>query len=166
MSSSLSGLIPQLQPFAQALIRYAGASGMAPRVTSTRRSSSEQLRLYRNFLSGHSQYPVAPPGTSAHEFGFAFDMLTNYAEYLPRLGQVWESWGGVWGGRFKDPIHFEFPGFKSRPFTPESPFWSAAYQGINWASIISTPLFVEKNDPSVQARQRSLAAEIESWLGL
>jgi len=30
---------------------------------------------------------------------------------LKDLGQVWESWGGVWGGEFRDPIHFEYPGF-------------------------------------------------------
>jgi hypothetical protein len=27
------------------------------------------------------------------------------------LGEVWESWGGVWGGALNDPIHFEYPGF-------------------------------------------------------
>ena len=32
---------------------------------------------------------------------------------LADLGQVWESWGGIWGGHFKDPIHFEFPGFSA-----------------------------------------------------
>jgi hypothetical protein len=29
------------------------------------------------------------------------------------LGQVWQSWGGVWGGALNDPIHFEYPGFSS-----------------------------------------------------
>jgi hypothetical protein len=28
------------------------------------------------------------------------------------LGQLWQSWGGIWGGAFNDPIHFEYPGFK------------------------------------------------------
>lgn len=23
------------------------------------------------------------------------------------LGLVWEAWGGRWGGRFSDPVHFE-----------------------------------------------------------
>lgn len=31
------------------------------------------------------------------------------------LGQVWESWGGVWGGRASDPIHYEYPGFSAPP---------------------------------------------------
>jgi hypothetical protein len=30
---------------------------------------------------------------------------------LKDLGKVWEGWGGVWGGEFRDPIHFEYPGF-------------------------------------------------------
>src|SRR5438309_4999625 len=30
---------------------------------------------------------------------------------LSDLRAVWEGWGGVWGGHFQDPIHFEFPGF-------------------------------------------------------
>jgi hypothetical protein len=29
---------------------------------------------------------------------------------LAELGKVWEEWGGVWGGRFGDEVHFEFPG--------------------------------------------------------
>lgn len=29
---------------------------------------------------------------------------------LTDLGKVWEGWGGIWGGRFGDEVHFEFPG--------------------------------------------------------
>jgi len=32
------------------------------------------------------------------------DMVADHLEWL---GQVWEAAGGKWGGRFKDPIHFE-----------------------------------------------------------
>lgn len=28
-------------------------------------------------------------------------------DQLELAGRVWESWGGRWGGRFGDPIHFE-----------------------------------------------------------
>lgn len=34
-------------------------------------------------------------------------MVVNDERYLEPLGRVWESWGGRWGGRFNDPIHFE-----------------------------------------------------------
>jgi hypothetical protein len=40
----------------------------------------------------------------------------NFAD----LGQVWQSWGGVWGGAFNDPIHFEFPGFKQEIRTADT----------------------------------------------
>lgn len=76
------------------------------RITSTRRSSALQARLYRRYLAGLHPYPVAPPGKSKHEQGLAWDMVASSAE-LARLGRIWESWGGKWGGRFHDPIHFE-----------------------------------------------------------
>jgi len=28
-------------------------------------------------------------------------------QVLRAFGELWESWGGTWGGRFGDPIHFE-----------------------------------------------------------
>jgi len=41
-----------------------------------------------------------------HERGFAFDAVGDPAE-LRRLGMIWRSWGGIWGGAI-DPIHFEW----------------------------------------------------------
>jgi hypothetical protein len=41
-----------------------------------------------------------------HERGLAFDIIGPTAE-LTRLGMLWELYGGKWGGRFGDPIHFE-----------------------------------------------------------
>jgi hypothetical protein len=111
VSSGLGSLIPELRAPAAALEQLAARAGVSPRITSTRRSRSEQTRLYRRFLAGGSQYPVAPPGTSAHEYGYAFDMVVIGAENQADLGQVWQSWGGVWGKA--DPIHFEYPGFSS-----------------------------------------------------
>ena len=80
-------------------------------VTSSRRSSAKQAALYQKWRTGQSQIPAAPPGTSLHEFGLAFDMarigkdplddpLLNY------LGAVWEHYGGRWGGA-RDPVHFQ-----------------------------------------------------------
>lgn len=114
--TSLDALIPALRAPAHALVALAGRAGVQPRVTSTFRSHAEQARLYRRFLAGQQRYPVAPPGSSAHEYGYAFDMITSAMDPtdLADLGTVWKSWGGVWGGEFGDPIHFEYPGF-SKP---------------------------------------------------
>lgn len=100
------GLHPQLQgPFRQ-LFQLAQQLDPAARITSARRSSAEQRRLYRRFVAGKSRFPVAPPGTSKHEQGRAIDMVAR-PEVLRRLGAAWEAAGGRWGGRFNDPIHFE-----------------------------------------------------------
>lgn len=159
MSGSISTLIPELQPYARALIQAAAQAGMNPRVTSTRRSTAEQARLYQRYINGLSEYPVAPPGTSAHEYGFAFDMVVAYADWLTQLGALWQSWGGVWGGAFTDPIHFEYPGFPKQKPAPQ--FWNTVQKVAEWGSFIKTPLAVSEK-PSGYA---ALADEIERALG-
>jgi hypothetical protein len=133
-------LIPELQPYAQALIQAAGAIGYQPRVTSTRRSHSEQARLWRRWQQGGSPYPAAPPGTSAHEYGFAFDVVTAQMEDLADMGAYWQEIGGVWGGS-RDPIHFEFPGFVPPPeqTIPEESLQSFAIDtGIGFVPVFGT----------------------------
>lgn len=70
------------------------------------RGYRDQARLYRAYINGESQYPAAPPGTSYHEYGRAFDLKADKF-ILAYLGQVWTSWGGTWGAKFGDPIHFQ-----------------------------------------------------------
>lgn len=103
--ASLGDLRPEIAPYAEYLFSFLEPYGA--RVTSVYRSYSDQLELYRN--RANNPYPVAPPGQSKHELGLAFD-ITAPPEILAWAGQVWESWGGRWGGRFTsrpDPIHFE-----------------------------------------------------------
>jgi D-alanyl-D-alanine carboxypeptidase-like protein len=109
VSSAIEALIPELQQPCRDLVDLAGAAGVQPRITSTLRSHSQQASLYKRFISGNSAYPAAPPGRSAHEFGYAFDMIVAGSENQTDLGSVWRSWGGVWGPN--DAIHFEYPGF-------------------------------------------------------
>lgn len=111
--ASLTSLKPELLPWAQKLYDLANRAGVRPTVTSSLRSTAQQQRLYDEFLQGKSQYPVAKPGTSAHEFGYAFDLAVDNTTDLVDLGTVWESWNGVWGGRFSDPVHFEYPGWNA-----------------------------------------------------
>lgn len=98
----LSGLQPWLRPYAEALCSYFPQL----RVTSVYRSYTKQLELWNNRAT--NPYPVAPPGSSYHEYGRAWDMV-GPDEYLDWAGRTWESWGGTWGGRFSrsDPIHFQ-----------------------------------------------------------
>lgn len=109
MGASLDSLDPGLAFAARALASAVAEAGGQFRFTSTLRSHSEQTRLFRRHLQGLSPYPVAPPGTSAHEYGWAFDAVTSPWEWQADVGQVWQSWGGVWGAR-GDPVHFELPG--------------------------------------------------------
>lgn len=110
MAKDLRGLIPELMPYAQALVDAARRAGLQPRITSVRRSRLTQESLYRRWLNGTSPYPAAPPGTSKHEVGLAFDITLSDMRRLRDLGTAWESFGDgfVWGGRFHDPIHFDY----------------------------------------------------------
>lgn len=135
MSADLGALIEALQPFAKALVDLAGRAGVQPRVTSTLRTRTQQERLYRSFLRGESHYPVAPPGTSAHEFGYAFDMVADTPEDLHDLGQVWQSWGGLWTPA--DEVHFEYPGFTKPSVPVDSPIDAeTACDLSNWRNWI------------------------------
>jgi hypothetical protein len=109
VSTSLEDLVPELSPFAKELVKEAGLARLQPRITSTRRSHFEQTRLYLRYLAGRALYPTAVPGTSAHEYGEAFDLIVTPYEFLQELGSLWASWGGTWGGA-GDPVHFELPG--------------------------------------------------------
>lgn len=97
-------LDPRFAPWAEWLYRTAEVNRLAPRVTSTYRSMAEQQRLYDRYRAGRSAYPAARPGCSTHNYGLAFDLV---AHNLEGLGRLWESVGGRWGGRFRDPIHFD-----------------------------------------------------------
>lgn len=102
-------LIPDIQDSARALVLAAAKAGLHPRVTSTIRGRTEQARLFRRYQAGLTKYPVAPPGTSAHEFGYAFDMVCTPLDALQDVGYTWTTWGGVWHP--SDEVHFEYPGF-------------------------------------------------------
>lgn len=107
------GLDPRFRPFADGLLRY--ARRLDPRFifTSTKRSRTEQMRLYERFRSGQSDLPALPPGRSQHERGLAVDMARLGVDpledaLLAQLGEAWRGAGGVWGGA-TDPVHFEAP---------------------------------------------------------
>ncbi len=112
MGWPLEGLVDELAGAAADLLDAAAGAGLMPRVTSTRRSSSEQRRLYSRYLAGGAGYPVAPPGFSSHEYGEAFDMVVTPMAALADVGYTWQQWGGGWNPA--DAVHFELPGASDR----------------------------------------------------
>lgn len=77
----LAGVHPQVRDAANFALDIADYYGVPVTLTSGRRTYAEQDALYRRYLAGGSRFPAAPPGTSAHEKGMAFDAWTP-DEYL------------------------------------------------------------------------------------
>jgi len=105
---SLLNLQPWLRPYAEWLLSaapYAGARSV--RITSVTRSRGRQRALYNRFLAGRAQFPAAPPGRSHHEYGLAWDMVTEPFSALTTLGGWWNQVGGRWSP--SDRIHFSVP---------------------------------------------------------
>src|SRR6266852_6596888 len=115
MAASLDALDADLRDAASALVDAAGAAGLQPRITSTLRSHSEQRRLYARFVAGQAGFPVALPGQSAHEYGYAFDLVVSPMDALADVGYTWQQWGGGWNP--SDAVHFELPGATERAKT-------------------------------------------------
>lgn len=98
-------------PWARGLLDVADQHRISYTITSTRRSLSQQRRLYNLYLAGRHPLPVAPPGCSQHNYGLAMDVVIPNEADRRWLGFVWKHWGGYWGGD-RDPVHFgvgDFP---------------------------------------------------------
>jgi len=87
--------------------------GFEPRFLSGFRTHAEQVAFFRVPPSSN---PVAFPGTSQHEFGFAYDLAPDvrpgdpsYAARLDQLRALGLALGMRWGGP-NDPQHWQaFP---------------------------------------------------------
>jgi LAS superfamily LD-carboxypeptidase LdcB len=97
---------------AEALLRLARKFGPY-HITSSCRSTRQQERLYKAYLAGESDYPVAPPGHSAHQRGLAIDIARDDMDphsdlFLHTLGQSWAAADPALRWSATDPIHFEY----------------------------------------------------------
>lgn len=112
-------LHPSIQPKARALFRLAEQRGIILRMTSGLRSHEEQARLYAQGRSTPGEIVTnAKPGQSFHNYGMAFDVVPMVSgrpdwksPHWQLIGQLGESVGLNWGGRWRRPDrpHFEFP---------------------------------------------------------
>jgi hypothetical protein len=160
MATGLHTLQSWLVPAAEQLVSIAAQAGLFPRVSSARRSHGQQAILYRRFLAGQSRFPAAPPGSSSHELGLAFDLWINDESQLIDLGTVWEQMGGTWGGHFKDPIHFEAGGLHKATYDAVA---AATGEPVPGGEIYSLANFLSGFVPGLGALQ--LADELATMLG-
>ncbi len=105
MSASLSSLAEGTRQRAEAWLAFLRSSGIPFQVTSTRRSTLEQRRLFDKFQRGESELPAAEPGTSDHEIGRALDLVFESEEDLDVAVELAADSGFQWAGP-ADPVHF------------------------------------------------------------
>lgn len=133
MAVSYSGLHPYLRAIVKQLPRVAKLNGFRYRITSAYRSPQKQAQLYREYLAGRAPYPVAAPGTSAHERGLALDVMAdNPSKLVYALTAAGLSWAGP-----SDPVHFQLGGLESQATANSggsSSFWTSFKKSSNLIS--------------------------------
>lgn len=130
-SRSLTDLTPDTRERVERLIDEANRAGIATHVSSTLRTCAEQRDLYARGRGTDTRPRVtgADGCRSWHVWGRAVDLYVmqdgrivengNDPRYA-KLGEIAESLGMRWGGRFGDPGHFEFhPGLNPWEVCPD-----------------------------------------------
>jgi peptidoglycan L-alanyl-D-glutamate endopeptidase CwlK len=114
----IATLLPEVQPYARALIGKAAAAGITIKVISGLRTYDEQNELYRQGRDKSGPIVTnARGGYSNHNFGIAFDIGVfegaNYLDESPKykaVGALGTDIGLEWGGNWKsiqDEPHFQ-----------------------------------------------------------
>ncbi len=124
----IATLLPEVQPYARALVAKAAANGITIKVISGLRTYDEQNDLYAQGRTKSGEIVTnARGGYSNHNFGIAFDIGvfegSKYLDESPKykaVGALGTDLGLEWGGNWKT-IQDE-PHFQLRP---------------NWASDLS-----------------------------
>lgn len=142
MSSRIDDLEPATRAMCEEFLAQCRAAGISLRVTHTLRTMDEQAKLYAQgrTLPG----PIvtkARPGSSAHNFGLAFDVCFDERRPYPpesdprwlQIGQIGEALGLDWGG----------PNGKGDRFTFDRPH----FQRRNWKDFRSTSTSTPRTDP-------------------
>lgn len=98
------GYQPEVRAAEERLARLARRAGITFVVTSRFRSIEKQTALFKRWKKGLSKFPVAVPGLSTHNYGVAFDAVSNNQS---RLGALAREAGLIWAGK-NDVVHFQF----------------------------------------------------------
>jgi peptidoglycan L-alanyl-D-glutamate endopeptidase CwlK len=121
MSRSLDDLRPEIRPMADAFLAAVKAAGVDLIVTCTSRTLAEQAALYAQGRTAPGpKVTNAQPGTSAHNFGLALDVVPVFNGKADWNGgdQLWEQVGTLgqaagleWFGAPGSP-YVEYPHFQ------------------------------------------------------
>lgn len=140
-------------------VRYVATHGF--------RDLTEQAELRRLYLAGKGG-KASPAGLSAHNYGLAFDFVCDAS---PRpgvqpnwressyfvLGEETTKAGLVWGGRFGDSPHVQWPGYVSAlQLTPLLALVQQSSLDDVWARLDA-----ERLSPMWRVANPKLAAELE-----
>lgn len=120
-TGTVEDLVPAVRPQFDALLAQASAWGMKPHVRSAGRTCAQQAEQVK---LGYSHADLC---RGMHVMGHAIDLdlSPNTCATYTKLGQWWESQGGVWGGRWTqfgecgDAGHFHY-GFGGAGAVPTS----------------------------------------------
>jgi len=117
----IATLLPEVRPYARALVQKAAAAGIRIKVISALRTYEEQDRLYAQGRTAPGTVVTnAKAGQSNHNFGIAFDVgVFEGNKYLgdsPKykaVGALGIELGLEWGGNWKSIV--DQPHFQLRP---------------------------------------------------
>lgn len=106
----LKDLHPEVKARAEIALAWADYYGVPTTVTSGVRTCAEQATLRSAFLAGRSRFPANAPGDSAHQFGLAWDSVTQ-----PAIEPWWTAVREWVGFRIpaNDVVHAEVPSWRS-----------------------------------------------------
>jgi peptidoglycan LD-endopeptidase CwlK len=118
---AIATLLPQVQPYARALVKKAAQHGITIKVISGLRTYAEQDELFAQGRTKPGRIVTnARGGFSNHNFGIAFDVGvfegTSYLDESPKykaVGALGMDMGLEWGGNWKTIV--DEPHFQLRP---------------------------------------------------
>ena len=143
MPVNLNGMDPRVLSALRKIQADAAARGIQTNLISGVRSFEDQKELYANWLAGRSNQPLpypdrgpvplaAPPGSSEHEKGFAFDLQATDPSRQNELLSLGPTYGLRTLGS-SDRNHFELASGPGR--SPSGPAFAASgtsiFSGVN-----------------------------------